>query len=129
MTVELSRSERKAWRVALASWISLAVWCVLCELWFAPIRPGGSWLALKILPLLIPLRGMLGRKPDAMQWAVLIVLLYLAEGLVRVFEPAPYREAAAGEILFAAVFFVAALIYLRPYKRAAKARRATDQPD
>ncbi|MEF9943503.1 MAG: DUF2069 domain-containing protein [Burkholderiaceae bacterium] len=126
MTVQLTALEAKAWRFALASWAALFIWCLLCELVLAPIRPGGSWLAIKALPLLIPLRGMIKRNPDSMQWALLIVLAYLAEGLVRVFEPAPYREAAAGEIAFATLFFVAAVMYLRPYKRAAKARRALE---
>lgn len=121
--VILSAGERKARRLALASWIALILWCVMCEAWLAPLRPGGSWLVLKSLPLLLPLRGLLRENPDAMQWALLLVLAYLAEGLVRVFEPAPWRWAAAGEIFFAGMFFVTAIIALRPFKRAAKARR------
>lgn len=127
--IELSVGERKAWRIAVSSWVALAIWCLLWELVLAPIRPGGSWLALKCLPLAIPLRGMLDRNPDSMQWALLIVLAYLTEGLVRVFDPAPIRWAAAGEIFFVIVFFVSAVVYLRPYKRAAKARRAALPPE
>lgn len=127
--VQPSAGERRAWRLAVASCVALAIWCLAWETLLAPLRPGGSWLALKCLPLLIPVRGLFRRDPDAMQWALLIVLAYLAEGLVRVFDPAPVRWAAAGEIFFVTVFFVAAVIYLRPYKRAAKAARAALPPE
>jgi hypothetical protein len=49
----------------------------------APLRPGGSMLALKALPLLLPLRGILHGRRYTYQWTSLLVLLYLAEGLVR----------------------------------------------
>jgi len=51
--VELSR------RLAVASLLALIALCLAWELWLAPLRPGGSWLALKVLPLCIPLAGLL----------------------------------------------------------------------
>ena len=38
-------------RVAIISLISLLLWCVVWEIWFAPLRPGGTLLFLKALPL------------------------------------------------------------------------------
>lgn len=123
-TTALTLRQRQAWLAAVASWCALFVLLVAWEWFVAPIRPGGSWLVLKALPLLLPLRGLLRRNKDAMQWALLIVLLYLVEGTLRVFEPAPYGVLAWLELALVSVFFVAALVYLRPFKRAAKAAAA-----
>jgi uncharacterized membrane protein len=124
--VTIGERERIALRVAQAAWLGLIVWCVVWEAWLAPLRPGGSWLVLKILPLLFTLRGVLRGEPDALQWSLLIVLLYLAEATVRLFEPAPVRWMAGVELALVLGFFVAASVFLRPYKRAAKARRASE---
>lgn len=119
--IALTLDQQRAWLAAVASWCALFVLLVAWEWFVAPIRPGGSWLVLKALPLLLPLRGLLRRNKDAMQWALLIVLLYLVEGTLRVFEPAPYGVLAWLELALVSIFFVAALVYLRPFKRAAKA--------
>ena len=42
-----------------ASLIALILLCAAWELWLAPVRPGGSWLALKALLLAWPLPGVL----------------------------------------------------------------------
>jgi uncharacterized membrane protein len=88
----------------------------------APLRPGGSWLALKVVPLLLPLPALLRGSAYAMQVALFIVLIYVFEGGVRVFETAPTSMLALLELLLAVAFFVAAIIYLRPMKLAAKRR-------
>ncbi|MEP6772743.1 MAG: DUF2069 domain-containing protein, partial [Polaromonas sp.] len=46
-------------RLALASLAGLIVLGLVWEMWLAPIRPGGSLLALKVLPLCIPLAGIM----------------------------------------------------------------------
>lgn len=120
----LSIGQRRGWQVARAAWIALLVFCVAWELWLAPIRPGGSWLVLKALPLLLPLRGVWRGDLQSMQWALLLVLAYLMEGAVRAFEPAPYSTLAWIELVLVSAFFVGAIAYVRPFKRAAKARAA-----
>ena len=122
MTAAISSRQRLAWHVALAAWLSLIALALVWETWLAPLRPGGSWLALKALPLALALRGMLRADPYTMQWALLLSLLYVLEGAVRVFEPAPVKPLATIEIALALLFFVAAIAYLRPLKQAAKAR-------
>ena len=52
-------------------------------LWLAPLRPGGSLLVLKVLPLLIPLTGILRGRVYTYQWASMLILAYFAEGIVR----------------------------------------------
>jgi uncharacterized membrane protein len=112
----------RAVRLAQASGFALIVLCVAWEAWLAPLRPGGSWLVLKAVPLLALAPRVARADPKGLQWAVLMTPFYLAEAAVRLFEPLPYRACAAGELLLAAVFFVAAIVVLQPYKRAARAR-------
>ncbi len=123
MSAPTSSSQRIAWHVALGAWLALIALSVLWETWIAPLRPGGSWLVAKALPLALALRGLLRADVYTMQWALLLSLLYVLEGTVRVFEPMPVRLLAAIEIGLAVLFFAAAIVYLRPLKRAAKARR------
>ncbi|GAB4465436.1 MAG: DUF2069 domain-containing protein [Burkholderiaceae bacterium] len=120
----LTTAQRNARRVAIGAWLALAALCVLWEIALAPLRPGGSWLALKVVPLLVPVRGLVHGDVAAFQWATLIVLLYVAEAAVRAFEPAPHATLAWIEFALAASFFAAAIVYLRPFKQAARRRRA-----
>jgi len=118
---------------ASVSLIALIALGLLWELKIAPLRPGGSWLALKVLPLLLPLRGVLKGNLYTMQWAAMLILLYFMEGVVRAWsDPAPLSALMAGlEIFFSLVFYLCAIFYLRPAKRAAKqkaAQRAAKEP-
>ena len=110
--------------LASACLIGLILLGLAWELWLAPLRPGGSWLALKALPLALALRGLLRADPYTMQWALMLSLLYVLEGAVRIFDAAPVNLLAAIEIALAVLFFVASIVYLHPLKRAAKARKA-----
>lgn len=92
------------------------------ELVLAPLRPGGSWLALKVVPLLLPLPALLRGSAYAMQVALFIVLIYVFEGAARLVDPAPTSMLALLELVLAVAFFVAAIVYLRPMKLAAKRR-------
>jgi uncharacterized membrane protein len=107
---------------AIGSLIALIAWLVVWELWVAPLHPGGSILALKPLPLLIPLRGVLKRDIYTLQWSSMVILLYFTEGVVRAWSDtvAASRYMALGEIALVCVYFACALLYLRPYKKAAK---------
>ena len=80
MNVELNPNLR---RLASAALLALIVLCVAWETVLAPIRPGGSWLLLKALPLAFPLRGVLRGNLYTYQWASMLILLYLMEGVVR----------------------------------------------
>lgn len=114
--------QASAWRWSLAAWIALIALGLSWELTLAPLRPGGSWLALKVVPLLLPLPAMLRGSAYAMQVGLFIVLLSILEGSVRLFEPVPVAWLAAMQCTLAVIFFIAAIIYLRPMKIAAKRR-------
>lgn len=105
---------RIAQLTASLSLIALIALCLAWELWLAPLRPGGSWLALKALPLLLPLFGILRGRRYAYQWSTLLIQLYLLEGLARATSDSGLMQwLAAAEVALAVSFFVAALIYAR----------------
>jgi uncharacterized membrane protein len=107
---------------AIASLIWLIGWLVAWEIWVAPLHPGGSLLALKALPLLVPLRGVVKRDLYTLQWSSMVILIYFAEGAVRAWSDTSEvsRLMALGEVGFVCVYFACALLYLRPYKKAAQ---------
>ena len=103
---------RVARLIASASLVLLIVLCLAWELWLAPLRPGGSWLALKALPLAAPLSGVLSGKRYTYQWATMLILAYFAEGATRSWaETGLSRGLASMEIVFAVAFFAAAVSY------------------
>jgi uncharacterized membrane protein len=105
-------------RLTVACLLALVALCVDWELWLAPIRPGGSWLALKALPLLLPLPGLLRGRRYTHQWTTLLILAYLTEGLVRATSDAgPSRLLAAAEIGLSVAVFAAAAVYCRITRR------------
>jgi uncharacterized membrane protein len=114
--------------LASASLIALIFLCVAWELWLAPIRPGGSWLVLKALPLLLPLMGILKGRRYTYQWAPMLVLAYFIEGAVRAWSDTDRLSAglAGVEVLLSVVFFFAAIYYAKlsaPSRHQATLRR------
>ena len=109
-------------RSALFSLLGLIVLCVLWETWLAPLRPGGTLLFMKALPLAFAVRGVARGSLYTIQWASMLVLLYLMEGVVRVMsDPAgPSIALAWIEIALSSVFFITSILYVRPAKKAAK---------
>ena len=105
---------RAAWLAACASLIALTLLTLAWELVLAPIHPGGSWLVLKTLPLLAPLRGVLHGRRYTFQWSSLLIWFYFAEGAVRAWsDRGASVPLAAVEIVLSAAYFGAALAYLR----------------
>ena len=112
---EVLTSKPKIFRLAAsASLIALIVLCLAWELWLAPLRPGGSYLALKAAPLAIPLLGILLGWRYTYQWSSMFVLAYFTEGVVRAWsERGLSQQLALTEIGLSAVFFAAAIGYAR----------------
>ena len=107
---------------AVASMALLIAWLVAWETVVAPLRPGGSLLALKAVPLLLPLIGAIRRDIYTLQWSSMVILLYFAEGVVRAYSDTDPLSAmmAWGEALIVIVYFTCTLLFLRPYKKAAR---------
>ena len=92
----------------------LAVGSLVGELWAAPLRPGGSLLALKALPLCVPLAGLLKNRMYTYRWVSLMVWLYFTEGVVRAWgDPAPSNWLAMVEVALCLALFAACAWHVR----------------
>ena len=100
--------------VAAHTLLSLILVCLAWELWLAPLRPGGSLLALKALPLFLPLRGIVEGRRYTYQWSSMLILAYFAEGVMRAWsERGTSQMLAALEVLLSLAFFSATVAYAR----------------
>lgn len=109
-------------QLAVASLLGLIVLGLAWELWLAPLRPGGSWLALKVLPLCLPLAGLLKNRMYTYRWLSLLLWLYFTEGVVRATsEPAPGAWLAGLEVLLSLALFAACVLHIRLRQKAAQA--------
>ena len=109
----MSRRE-SAWLAACAAIVALILLSLAWELWLAPLRPGGSWLVLKVVPLLVPLFGLLHGRRYTFQWCTLLIWIYAAEGATRALtERGTAAQLAVLELVLALVFFGAAVSYVR----------------
>lgn len=114
--MQVSKEAAQGWAVFGLS--ALIVISLVWELWLAPLRPGGSWLALKALPLCLPLAGTLKGKLYTFQYSSMLVLPYLAEAIMRLFDAVPAsRWCAAAALAAGTVWFVACLLFVRAVRR------------
>ncbi|HET7635813.1 MAG TPA: DUF2069 domain-containing protein [Burkholderiales bacterium] len=98
----------------MASLTALIFLCLAWELWLAPLRPGGSLLALKALPLLAPLFGILRGRVYTYQWSSLLILAWFTEGVVRAWSDHGLSQHLAQiEIALSVIFFLSAIFYVR----------------
>ena len=105
---------RVLYLAACSSLIVLIFLCLAWELRFAPVHPGGSWLALKCLPLLAPLFGLLNGRRYTYQWAAMLILLYFTEGIVRATtDHGPAQWLAIAETALSLIFFCTSVAYAR----------------
>lgn len=113
-TVEATR-----W-LAVGSLLGLIVLGLAWELWLAPLRPGGSWLAIKVLPLTLPLAGLLKNRMYTYRWLSLLVWIYFTEGAVRATSDTGLSAWLAGvEVLLCVLLFAACALHVRFRLRAA----------
>jgi uncharacterized membrane protein len=100
--------------LAVGSLLGLIILGLAWELYLAPVKPGGSLLALKVLPLCIPLAGLLKNRMYTYRWLSLIIWLYFTEGVVRAAsDRAPSAYLAGIEVLLCLVLFVACSLHVR----------------
>ncbi|MGO3125399.1 MAG: DUF2069 domain-containing protein [Advenella sp.] len=107
---------------AFVSLLLLFLLCIAWELFLDPLMPGGSVYVLKALPLLFPLYGVYKGNLYTLQWSSMLVLLYFTEGVVRWYSDISTTSSMLGavETVLSLVFFLAAILYVRPAKQAAK---------
>ena len=101
--------------IAVACVAGLILLGLAWELWLAPLRPGGSWWALKVLPLCAALPGIARRRMYTYRWVSLLVWLYFTEGIVRATGRGHGDSVALGglEVLLSLVLFTACAAHVR----------------
>jgi len=105
--------DRTRW-LAVVSLLGLIVLSLVWELWAAPLRPGGSLLALKAVPLCVPLAGLLKNRMYTYRWVSLLVWLYFTEGVVRAWgDRAPGNWLALLEVVLCLALFSACAFHVR----------------
>ena len=103
--------------IAVASLLGLITLGLAWELWLAPT--GSRWLAFKVLPLAIPLAGLLKHRLYTYRWVSLLVWLYFTEGIVRATglpsgAPLGIGEWLAwGQVLLCSALFTACALHVR----------------
>jgi uncharacterized membrane protein len=97
-----------------SSLIALIMVCLAWEGWLAPLRPGGSALILKTVPLLLPLFGILRGRRYTYQWASMFILVYFTEGVVRAWaDRGVSAKLALIEVMLTAIFFACTIFYAK----------------
>ena len=113
---------RRSRALAVASLSALILLGLAWELWLAPLRPGGSWWALKVVPLVLPLAGLLKHRMYTYRWLSLLVWLYITEGLVRATSDTGLSAwLALAQVLLCLLLFAACSLHVRLRLKAAKA--------
>jgi uncharacterized membrane protein len=111
---ELRRLRRTAFGLALAIALLGAAW----ETLLAPLRPGGSMLVLKVLPLVLALPLLRHGHVRTFQWWSMLILFYLCEGVVRGMSDAGLSATLGWmEAVLAAAAFAAIIAYIREARR------------
>ena len=87
---------------------------LLWETVLAPVRPGGSWLALKALPLALAWPGLARGGLRSRQIASLLLPFYFADAIVRaISEPGRHGVVAGSAAALSIAAFVALLLSFR----------------
>jgi uncharacterized membrane protein len=98
--------------VAIASVVALVALGLAWELWLAPT--GNGTLAIKVVPLLLPLPGLLRNRLYTFRWLTLMVWLYFIEGVVRATGDRGVSALLAGiEVALCLVLFIACALHVR----------------
>jgi len=109
--------------IAVASLLAMIVLGLAWELWLAPT--GQRTWALKVVPLALPLAGLLKHRLYTYRWVSLLVWPYFAEGIVRATSSqGPVVVLAWAQVLLCAAVFTACATHVRWRLKQAKARAA-----
>ena len=110
----MDKNLRLPYLLACGSAIGLIFLGLIWELFLVPLRPNGSWLVLKIVPVLFALPGILKGKRYTYQWASMLSMLYLSEGIVRAMTEKDLNSKLGGlEIVLSITFFLSTIIYVK----------------
>ena len=124
-TTGLPRPVALSRTLAVASLLGLIVLGLGWELFWAPT--GSGMLALKVMPLTLPLAGLLKNRMYTYRWVSLLVWFYFAEGAVRASSDKGISAWLAGlEVVLCLVLFTACAMHVRWRLAMAKKQALTE---
>ncbi len=102
-------------KLALSGYFGLLIWVPVWHFFLAQgIEKSPLFIFLIwILPLLLPLRGILKNRPYTFAWSNFIVMIYLLHGLTAIYAVPEERLYAVIELVFASMMFVGCSVYAR----------------
>ena len=113
--------------LAVGGLLAMIVLGLAWELWLAPT--GNRTWALKVLPLAIPIAGLLKHRMYTYRWLSLVIWLYFIEGVVRAWsDPPPGNRLALIQIALCLAAFAACVLHVRLRFRNARALAAAAEP-
>ena len=116
--------------LAVACLVGLVVLGLGWELAWAPVKPGGSLIALKVVPLCFALAGLLKNRMYTYRWLSLLVWIYFTEGVVRAWgDKPPSNWLAMVEVALCLGLFAACVLHVKlRFKNAKAAAPVTVEP-
>jgi uncharacterized membrane protein len=102
-------------KLALTGYFSLLMFMPLWLLVLNPSQGLSPWLStfMFILPLLLPLKGILAGNPYTFAWANFVLMLYFLHSLTTLWVSADDRIWAGLELLFACMMFYGGTFYAK----------------
>jgi uncharacterized membrane protein len=98
--------------LAVGSLVAMIVLGLTWELWLAPT--GNRTWAVKVVPLVIPIAGLLRHRMYTYRWVSLLVWLYFTEGVVRATSETGISAMLASiQVLLCLVLFGACALHVR----------------
>ncbi len=95
------------------SYIFLIFITLIWELFFT-LTGEPSWLVVKALILLLPLKKILHKNLYTLEWVNFIIILFFIEGVVRAWsDPLPSQLFALSEVVFTFIFFLTSLLIFK----------------
>ncbi|HEY8159389.1 MAG TPA: DUF2069 domain-containing protein [Methylobacter sp.] len=90
----------------------------LLMLWNTVLAPSTRFpvalvLLVAVTPLLLPMRGLLDRKPKSCAWAAYVSLIYFLHGTAEAYVNADERLYASLEIMLSLMLFFGSAFYVR----------------
>ena len=115
--------------LALLSWLHLLVLILILHFISSEGPLAHLLLAVKLFPLLVALPGIVRASSYTMQWASMLVLLYMAEGCMHgMASEGAVQLLGWIEFVFAWAAFFGLMVHMRPLKKAAKLAKARQNP-
>ena len=104
-------------RIAQTAWLGLIVLTLVWDGFYAPLGTGRVLLVVKLLPLLLPFRGILSGRIYTYQYCSMLIMLYFIESIMRFWDiQAASRMFSLLEMLLAIGFFSGCLKYVSQFK-------------